>query len=131
LSNPKRKSQERFELLNKITDVIGPTLPSSTHFAVLVVCYRHAIRGGHFRVSAKRIAKSCRLSSRHVGRIIDELERLGVIEAIRDHKGPIPKQYKITQRTAANDDTHVTIKNTVPPGGMVTPMSVNGDTHVR
>lgn len=121
----------RFEQLNRITDMIGPTLPSASHVAVLHVAWRHAGPRGHFSVSTKMLARQCRLSNRQAGRLIDDLERLGVIKEVCDHKGPIPKRYQITGRAAANGDTHDAIKSDIPPAGMVTPTTVNGDTHDR
>ncbi|MEO1616828.1 MAG: hypothetical protein AAFV88_13310 [Planctomycetota bacterium] len=120
---PKRKSQKRWEQLNRIIDDVAPSLPSASHVAVLMICFRHGRQGGFFRVSTSRIAKSSKLSDRHVKRILDDLEKSGVISLEAEHKGPTPRTYRITGR-AANGDAHVT--NSTEP----TPQ-VNGDTHVR
>ncbi|MCO8121457.1 helix-turn-helix domain-containing protein [Stieleria sp. TO1_6] len=114
----KRKSQKRFEQLNRIIDDIAPTLPSASHLAVLLICFRHGRQAGFFRASTKRIAKSARLSERHVKRIINDLETAGVVRLEAEHNGPIPRSYRITGQTA-NGDTHVTIKE-----------PSNGDAHV-
>jgi|GEM_PF-2171833 len=111
---PKRKSLKRFEQLNHIVDVVSPTLPSASHVAVLLICYRHAREGGSFTVSTKRIANACRLSERHTKRIVDDLEATGVIVMESEHAGPIPRKYRITGQPA-NGDTRVTIKNSPPP----------------
>ena len=92
----KRKSAMRFEQLNQLVDDIAPSLPQTAHVAVLFCCYRHARERGHFQVSARRIAEATKLSERHVKRVLDDLERGEVIEMVREHNGPIPKQYQIT-----------------------------------
>lgn len=120
---PKRKSQQRFQQLNRIVDDIAPTLPSASHVAVLLCCYRHARTGGAFQVSTKRIAEACRLSHRQVRRVIDDMETGGVIEMTKEHEGPIPRRYRITGQVL-NGDTHVPISNKPAP-------QVNGDTHDR
>jgi DNA-binding MarR family transcriptional regulator len=94
LTTPKRKSSRRFEQLNLIVDEIALTLGSPAHVAVLLCCFRHAGTGGRFAVSTARIAASCRLSKRQAVRIVDQLERAGVIEMISDHQGPIAKRYR-------------------------------------
>lgn len=106
---PKRKSQKRFEQLNQIIDDIAPTLPSPTHLAVLMICFRHGRQGGYFTVSTNRIAKSARLARRQTRRIIDDLETVGVIEMVSEHQGPIPRKYRITGRRA-NGVAQVPIK---------------------
>ncbi len=115
MSTPKRKSQLRFEQLNRIADVIAQTLPTSTHVAVLMIAYRHAGPGGQFSVSTNRIADACRISDRWAKNVIDDLERLGVIVMLQDHKGPIPRRYKITGRAAANGEVGFTNKDNPPP----------------
>lgn len=103
-SNPspgsKRKSQKRFEQLNRIVDEVGPTLRTPAHLAVLFVCFRHAGPQGRFAVSNARIARSCSLSARQVVRIMDDLESVGVVKLLSEHQGPIPKRYRITGEVA-------------------------------
>lgn len=96
----KRKSEMRFEQLNQLVDDIAPTLPTPAHVAVLFCCYRHARERGHFQVSTKRISASTKVSPRHARRIIDDLEQLKVIELMREHNGPIARQYRITGNPA-------------------------------
>lgn len=109
MNGPKRKSTKRFEQLNRLVDDINPTLPTATHAAVLMTCFRHGGPGGGFRVSTARIARSTCISERQAKRVIDQLESCGVIELLQEHQGPIPRQYRITGRVA-NGDTHDTIK---------------------
>lgn len=106
----KRKSSQRFEQLNRLVDNVAPSLPSPSHVAVAMVCYRHARENGAFQVSTKRIATSAAIHPRHARRILDDLEKWLVIEMTKDHTGPIPKRYRFTGRLA-NRDTHVPIKN--------------------
>ncbi len=113
MATQKRKSQRRFEQFNRIVDVIGPTLPSSSHLSVLCVAWRHAMASGEFQVSTKRIAQSCRLSTRWVKAILDELELGEVISMTKEHQGPIPRRYKITGKafpSTANGEVEFTIK---------------------
>jgi hypothetical protein len=110
VSNAKSKSQKRFEQLNRIVDRIAPTLQTPSQVAVLLVCYRHAFERGHFRVSIRRIADATRLSTRQVMRVMDQLRRLGVIDLLEEHRGPVPAQYRITGELA-NSDTGVTNKS--------------------
>lgn len=119
--NPKRRSQKRFEQLNLIVDKIAPALPTSTHVAVLMICFRHGGSHGEFRVSTARIACSACVSERQAKRVINELERAEVIELLEEHQGPIPRQYRITGKVP-NGDTHDT--NSKPKKS-----TVNGDTH--
>lgn len=117
----KKKSAKRFEQLNRLADDITPTLPTSTHVAVLMLCYRHGRAGGTFRVSTSRLARSARISGRQARRVLDDLEGSGVIELLKEHQGPVPRLYRITGKVA-NGDTHDPIKILHAP-------RVNGDTH--
>jgi hypothetical protein len=110
----KAKSNVRFQQLNRLVDTIAVSLPSASHVAVALVCYRHAREDGVFGVSTNRIAKSTRLSKRQVQRVLDYLEKETVLKLMKEHQGPLPRKYKFTGRTA-NGDTHVTIKNSHPP----------------
>jgi len=121
--SPKRKSERRFAQLNQIVDEIAPTLPTASHVAVLLACYRHGRGAGFFRVSTARVAKSVRLSKRQTQRVLDDLERADVVTLVTEHSGPIPRTYKISFR-AFNGDTHDTIKTKPTTHG-------NGDTHDR
>lgn len=105
---PKRKSQKRFEQLNEIVDVIAPTLPTASHVAVLLCCFRHGRGAGYFRASTARIAKSTALKRRRVQYILDELEAMNVIVLKAEHQGPIPRTYQI--RLSVNGAPHCTIK---------------------
>ncbi|KAA5543580.1 hypothetical protein FYK55_10215 [Roseiconus nitratireducens] len=100
----KRKSQRRFEQLNRIVDVIAPTLPTSTHVAVLLVCFRHARQGGAFQVSTRRIADAVNIKRRRAQYVLDELIELGVVAITEEHKGPIPRKHRITGEVA-NENT--------------------------
>lgn len=126
----KRKSHKRFEQLNELIDGITGTLPTPTHGMALMVCFRHGRPGGRFRVAIDRIADSAGISRRQAQRVLDDLERMGVVELLKEHQGPIPRLYRITGRRA-NGDTHDTIKKQAPPDLMMTPMTANSDTHDR
>ncbi|WP_420876874.1 helix-turn-helix domain-containing protein [Rosistilla oblonga] len=95
-SSPKRKSNRRFEQLNRLVDEVCPQLPGTSHVAILMVCWRHAREAGHFQASTKRIARSAGLKERQAKRIIDDLEAAGVIEMTKEHNGPVPRCYRIT-----------------------------------
>ena len=92
---PKRKSHNRWEQFNRIVDDIACKLPTASHVAVLMVCFRHGRGAGFFRVSTGRIAESVKLKERRVKYILDELETAGIITLIKEHQGPIPRTYRI------------------------------------
>lgn len=100
MAEAKRKSARRFEQLNEIIDEIAPKLPGPSHVAVLLCCFRHGRGAGYFRVSTARLARSTTLQHRRVRYVMDELERMGVIEMITEHKGPIPRTYRIKLKGA-------------------------------
>ncbi len=106
----KGKSSKRFEQLNLIIDDIAPKLPTAAHVAVLVCCFRHGRGLGFFRVSTQRIAKSTKLQRRRVQYIMDDLERQGVVVLVAEHKGPIPRTYRIPF-AMVNGALQCTIKN--------------------
>jgi len=110
----KQKSDKRWKQFNHLIDTIATTLPSASHVAVVSTCFRHANEDGFFGVSTNRIARSTRLSKRHVQRILDELESSVVLRLVKEHQGPLPRRYKFTGRTA-NGDTHVAIRKKYPP----------------
>jgi hypothetical protein len=107
----KKKSARRFEQLNAIVDDIAPKLPSVSHVAVLLCCFRHGRGLGFFRVSTQRIAKATNLQRRRVQYILDDLERLGAVVLVSEHQGPIPRTYRIPF-TSVNGALHCTIRNT-------------------
>jgi|SRR6056297_1908071 len=109
MQQPKKKSQKRFEQLNRIVDDIAPTLPTSTHVAALLVCFRHGRGAGFFRVSTRRLAKSIGVKVRQTKSILDDLEQAGVIVLTKEHQGPIPRTYRITFKPA-NGAAHCTNK---------------------
>lgn len=125
MDKTKRKSQKRWEQFNRIVDVVAPSLPTSTHVAVLLCCFRHGRQGGYFRASTKRIAESAGLKKRQTQYILDELEQLGVITFISEHKGPIPRVYQVTFKPA-NGAAQCTIKRNSPPDLMVHSSTANG-----
>lgn len=100
MPDPKRKSTKRFEQLNRIVDIIAPTLPTPSHVAVLLCCFRHGRENGYFRVSTPRLAKTVGLKNRRVQDIIDSLVKLNVLEFVSEHIGPIPRTYKINYKVA-------------------------------
>jgi len=110
----KKKSERRFEQLNMIVDDIAPTLPTPSHVAILLCCFRHGRGAGYFRVSTNRLAKSSCIGKRQVQRVIDDFEKTGIIELVTEHQGPIPRTYRITFKRF-NGDTHDTIKPHHPP----------------
>ncbi len=122
MNKAKRTSSKRFQQLNKLVDVIGPHLDTTSQFAVLMSCYRHARERGVFQVSCSRIAKVTKLSVRQVRRILEQLKKRGVIEQISDHRGPIPPQFRITGQI-----------NNVDTDDNIQPLcdSINVDTHDR
>ncbi len=112
MNHAKGKSQRRFEQLNIIVDKIAPTLRTPTHVAVLLVCFRHGRGRGYFRASTSRVAASVGIKKRQAVNIFDALEKAGVIELVEEHKGPVPRTYKITFRDA-NGALHC-INNSTP-----------------
>ncbi len=100
MDKPKRRSQKRFEQLNHLVDNVAPSLPSATHTAALLCCYRHAKPSGVFSVSTDRLAAAIGVKRRRMQQIFDELESLGVIRLIEPHKGPLPAKYLITGNAA-------------------------------
>lgn len=91
----KKRSDQRWEQHNYLVDEINPKLKNATYIAVLWACFRNGRGLGYFRASSNRIAKCARTSKRSVQRILDDLERWKVIELIDEHKGPIPRTYRI------------------------------------
>ena len=91
----KRQSELRWEQNNYLIDAICPQFKCATYGLVLMTCFRHGRGTGFFRASTKRIAKSTVTSARHVRRILDEFQQFKVIELIEEHKGPIPRTYRI------------------------------------
>jgi CRP-like cAMP-binding protein len=100
---PKKKSQKRFEQLNRLVDDVTGTLPAVAHVAVLLVCFRHAMAGGTFRLSTRRISEATKLSGRHVVRVMADMRSGGVIEQLEEHKGPLPAKYRITGKLFNTD----------------------------
>jgi predicted ArsR family transcriptional regulator len=105
-------------------------LRNPTRVAVILVCYRHADENGEFEVSNKRIAKAVCLSERQAKRVLNDLERIGVLKLLKEHQGPIPRRYRITGKPA-NHDMGDTINAKRPEKLLVTSMSVIGDTEGR
>ncbi len=114
MDKPLRKSARRFEQFNLLVDEVGPQLPTPAHLAVLLVAFRHGKGNGYFRVSTDRIAESVNLKKRRVVYILRELQKLEVIQLVKEHKGRIPRVYRINFREV-NGALHCTIKNTMPP----------------
>lgn len=114
MDKPRRKAAKRFEQLNVLVDHVGPHLPTPTHLAVLLVAFRHGRGNGYFRVSTERIAQSVNLKKRRVVDIIDDLQRLEVIQLVQAHQGPLPAIYRINFREA-NGALHCTIKQLNTP----------------
>src|SRR6056297_3047546 len=112
---PKRKSQQRFEQLNFLVDVVAPSLTKPSQVAAILACYRHATPSGTFRVSTERLARSISVSHRQARRIMDELVDLDVLVVASEHSGPVPRQYRFTGRRASK-----------PPDETGTPASANG-----
>lgn len=98
----------RFEQLNRLVDEISPQLPSSTHVAVLLCCYRHARRDGSFCISTTRLARSVVLGIRQVKRILRNLEKLKAIELVSEHQGPVPRRYRISGIVEKAVDSDIT-----------------------
>jgi two-component sensor histidine kinase len=91
----KKRSDRRWEQHNYLVDEINPRLKNATYIAVLWVCFRNGRGLGYFRASSNRIAKCARTSKRNVQRILDDFESWRIIELIEEHKGPIPRTYRI------------------------------------
>lgn len=106
----KRKANSRFRQLNVIVDEIAPQLPTPGHVAVLLCCFRHGRGMGFFKVSTERLAKSTTLKRRRVQYILDDLERMGAVVLVSEHKGPIPRTYQIPFKSI-DGALHCTIKN--------------------
>lgn len=123
------KAGKRFYQLNHLVDHVGPHLPGVSHLAVLLVCFRHA-HASKFSVSVARIANSTRLSKRHVKRILRELESIGTIIMLNEHRGPIPRLYRITGRVNLKIESSTAGRTASRPSGQRKCTSVRGDTHV-
>lgn len=95
MDKPKRKSTRRFEQFNVLVDQVGPLLPTPTHLAVLLVAFRHGKGNGYFRVSTERIAQSVGLKKRRVAKVIDDLQRLQVLQQVQEHQGRWAAVYRI------------------------------------
>lgn len=109
MDKPKRKSAKRFEQLNVIVDEVAPQLPTPTHLAVLLCCFRHGKGVGYFRASTDRLARTVGLKKRRIQDILDELQQMKVIDLVQEHKGPLPRVYRIGFYEA-NGALHCTIK---------------------
>lgn len=113
MKKTKKRSDQRWEQHNYLVDEINPRLKNSTYIAVLWACFRHGRGFGYFRASTNRIAKCARTSKRNVQRIIDDLEKWKVIELITEHKGPIPRTYRIM---FAYRNDQLTLPHSIPEG---------------
>lgn len=94
----KRQSKHRFEQLNRLVDVVLPSIPAgkSSHRTVLLVAFRHAGATGGFVMSKARIAKSAGIDERQVRRIMIDLECWGILKrSPQGDRGQV-RAYKIT-----------------------------------
>ncbi len=80
----------------------------------MFVAWRHA-HGRYFSVSSRQFARAIQTSHRHVVRLLDELERHGVIVLKKERRGTIPRTYAFTGKAF----------NETPSGDMVSPLTQN------
>lgn len=85
------KSRKRWESLDELLAVIA-TAPTPTHAIVLHVCWDFAAFTNNgalaFDETAGQIGACCNLKEKRVQRILQEAERFGVIETLRQgHSG--------------------------------------------
>ena len=104
----KRKSHMRFEQVNHLVDKVLPTLPGQIEGLVLMVGWRHANIKFQFRKSLSELAQTCGISKRHMQRVLERMEKGGVIKTVSPPRGSIPRVYQITGRLwSPTGDTHV------------------------
>jgi hypothetical protein len=109
-----RRSYQRFQQFNCLVDSVAGQLPTPTHIAVMLCCFRHGREGGYFRVSTSRLAKSVGLRRRRVQAVLDDLQAAGVIELVSEHNGPVPRVYRF-RFTEANGALQCAIRVPSPP----------------
>jgi hypothetical protein len=84
----KRRSEMRWEQGRLLVEQITPTLPSSSHVAVLLYCwFRARGRDCVFSESAEQIGEATKVSKRHVVRVLGELEAGQVLKTVQQSKG--------------------------------------------
>lgn len=107
MKTAKKKSQQRFEQLNRLVDVVLPSMPAgaNSHRAALMVLYRHAVSAGFFRVSAGMLAKTLNIKDRQARYIMSDLRNWQLIEPFP--KGDIKgvKAYRFTFKAYSEPQT--------------------------
>lgn len=85
---PKRKSEKRWEIGRELYTRICPSLPTTSHVAVLMYCWFNA-RGidCRFAVAHCQIAEATKLSYERVRKIMAELVTAGVVVTTKDSAG--------------------------------------------
>jgi CRP-like cAMP-binding protein len=112
----KRKSEKRFEQLRWMQEVLFPTLPNGHNgsravmIAVLYSCWSQA-RGAEckFNATNQQIAVFAGIEKRAVIRIMQDLERAGVVKTLKRGAGHYGSIRNLTgntyQKRGAPDDT--------------------------
>jgi predicted transcriptional regulator len=88
----KARSKKRFEQLNRLVDVVLPSIPKNkgSHRTILLFAFRHASPSGGFVQTKSRIAKCAGISIRQVRRTMKDLESWGLIVRYKEgDRGPI------------------------------------------
>lgn len=98
----------RFGTGKNLATFLLPTLPNSTYAAVILYCWLMGEQKSEgvteFNESNNQIAEACKISPRHVSRVIGDLERQGIVETIWKGRGKWPAKRLIRSKTykAAN-----------------------------
>jgi hypothetical protein len=85
---PKRESQMRWQQARHLYNSVSPSLPTSSHVAVLMYCWFHA-RGENceFNVAHCQVANATKLSYERARKIMAELVAGNVVVTVAASKG--------------------------------------------
>lgn len=92
---PKKKNDMRWPQGRRLYEKVCPTLPTTSHVAVLMVCWFHGSgRNCDFSVAHVQIAKATKLSYERVRKIMADLVAGGVVVTVEDSigRGYAPKR---------------------------------------
>ena len=109
---PKRKSDMRWQQGRRLYSVVCPSLPSSSHVAVLMYCWFNASgKDCRFSVAHCQIADATKLSMRTSKRIMADLEAAGVVKTVQpsigrgkaSHRVVTGKPFKVSRKGVMGD----------------------------